>query len=505
MLLPDRLQKIKDEIERHALDYGLDFFNVIFECVSYDEMNMIAAYGGFPTRYPHWKFGMEYEQLSKSYSYGLAKIYELVINNDPCYAYLMESNADLDQKMVMAHVFGHCDFFKNNFSFAHTNRKMMDTMANHGTKIRRYIDRYGLEKVENFVDHCLSIDNLIDRQSPYIKRHTEKTEKPERDASVGDVPKIATSREYMRGYINPLEFLEEQKKKIEKKREQERKFPEQPERDILLFLIDHAPLENWERDILSMLRDEAYYFSPQGATKIMNEGWASYWHTTIMTQKALKDSEIVDYADRHAATMGMQPGSINPYKLGLELFRDIEDRWNKGRFGKEWDECDNLSIRKSWDMQLGLGRKKIFEIRRHYNDVTFIDEFLTPDFASEHKLFNFAFNKESNHWEIATREFKAIKEKLLNQLTNFGQPVIRIVDGNLENRGELLLHHAFEGVPLRHDYMRETLRNIQSMWTRPVLLETQAGEKKLFVRFDGHDFTEKESQPKSPAKTTEKK
>ena len=497
MPLPDHLEKLRTDIEKHARDYGLDCFDVIFECVSFDEMNMIAAYGGFPTRYPHWKFGMEYEQLAKGYAYGLSKIYELVINNDPCYAYLMSSNADVDQKLVMAHVYGHCDFFKNNFSFSHTNRKMMDTMANHGTKIRRYIDKYGVEKVEAFIDRCLSMDNLIDRQSPYIKRHEVKREKQDRDLEITEVPQLRNDREYMRHYINPQEFLDEQRKRMEAERERERKFPERPERDVLLFLVQHAPLENWERDVLAMIREEAYYFAPQGQTKIMNEGWASYWHTTIMTQKALLDSEVIDYADRHAGTMGVQPGSINPYKLGLELYRDIEDRWNRGRFGKEWEECDNLAKRKDWDTQAGLGRKKIFEVRRHYNDVTFIDEFLTQEFAREHHLFNYAFNKKTNNWEIAGREFAEIKNKLLFQLTNFGEPFISVVDGNYRNRGELLLRHQHDGIDLRQDYMRDTLTNLRAMWSRPVGIVTRVDSRLVLVRFDGTDFSEAdiESEP----------
>ena len=120
------LAELQVQIEEHARGHGLDFFPTIFEVVDCDQLNAIAAYGGFPTRYPHWRFGMEYEQLSKGYQYGLQKIYELVINNNPCYAYLMKSNAITDQKLVMAHVYGHCDFFKNNAWFAHTDRKMMD-------------------------------------------------------------------------------------------------------------------------------------------------------------------------------------------------------------------------------------------------------------------------------------------------------------------------------------------------------------------------------------------
>ena len=116
MNLPPEYAKVQEEIERYAKDYGLDFYETIFEMVDYDTMNQIAAYGGFPTRYPHWKFGMEYEQLSKSYAYGLSKIYEMVINTNPSYAYLMKSNGMVDQKLVISHVYGHVDFFKNNFS-----------------------------------------------------------------------------------------------------------------------------------------------------------------------------------------------------------------------------------------------------------------------------------------------------------------------------------------------------------------------------------------------------
>ena len=141
--LTPELAAMRDETRDLAKSYGLDFYEVIFELVDHDELNMVASYGGFPVRYPHWRWGMEYEQLTKSYQYGLSKIYELVINNDPCYAYLMRSNALTEQKLVMAHVYGHCDFFKNNAWFAHTSRKMMDVLANHGARIRRYMDRHG--------------------------------------------------------------------------------------------------------------------------------------------------------------------------------------------------------------------------------------------------------------------------------------------------------------------------------------------------------------------------
>src|SRR6266487_4296352 len=372
--LSPELSRLNQEIEVYAREYGLDFYETFFEVLDFEEMNMVAAYGGFPNRYPHWKFGMEYERLNKSYAYGLHKIYEMVINNDPCYAYLLECNHLVDQKIVMAHVYGHCDFFKNNHWFSKTNRKMMDTMANHATKIRKYIDKYGLDAVENFIDVCLSIDDLIDHHSVFIERRTKR--KADGEDPARTVKKIAAS-EYMDEFINPREFLEHQKQKIEEDRQKRRRFPEDPQKDILLFLLENAPLENWQRDILWIIREEAYYFAPQAQTKIMNEGWASYWHSLIMTRHELTDAEVVDYADHHSGTVAPHPGQINPYKLGLELYRDIEERWNTGRFGREYEECEDRRKKEEWDRRLGLGRDMIFLVRKVYNDITFIDEFLT--------------------------------------------------------------------------------------------------------------------------------
>ncbi len=189
--------------------------------------------------------------------------------------------------------------------------------------------------------------------------------------------------------------------------------------------------------------------------------------------------------------MATSPGRLNPYKMGIELFRDIEDRWNKGRFGKEYDECDDLRARRAWDKKLGLGRQKIFEVRQHYNDITFIDEFLTPEFAIEHKLFTFGFNDKRNSWEILDREFRKVKAKLLQGLTNFGQPVIEVMDANFDNKGELLLTHKHEGLDLKPDYARETLRNLQTLWRRPVNIVTRQENKGVMLRYDGTTHAEK--------------
>lgn len=458
-VLPKELEDARIEILKTAKALGLDCYDTIFELVSANQLNEVAAKGGFPVRYPHWRFGMDYEQLSKSYEFGLSKIYELVINNDPCYAYLMEGNDFVDQKLVMAHVFGHCDFFKNNCWFSQTNRKMIDEMANHSIRIRRHIDDHGVEIVEDFVDKCLSLENLIDPHSVYKKK-----------------PQVKRTLEQ---FMSPADMKAENSDDFVNPR---------PRRDVLKFLLDYAPLEDWQYDVLTIIRDEAYYFAPQAMTKIMNEGWASYWHSKIMTEKILHDCEIVDFADRHSGAMVMPPSGFNPYKIGIELFRNIEERWDKGQFGKEWSECDDLDAKRSWDTKAGKGREKIFQVRRDYNDVTFIDEFLTEDFCHEHKMFVYRFNKRTGQFEVDNRDFSLIKKKFLFQITNMGMPIVSAVDGNFNGKGELLLTHLFEGVEMQPDYMRATMENLLAIWKKPVHLATvMDGESRIYC-WDGSEF-----------------
>ena len=512
--LPRYLNVEQERIQKIAQNYGLDFFPVVFEMLSYDQMNEIAAYGGFPNRYPHWRFGMEYERLSKSTEYGLSKIYEMVINNNPSYAYLLEGNSLTDQKLVMCHVLGHVDFFKNNFSFRSTdldagepitdpvrrggkdydpNRRWVDKMANHGAAVRRILDRQGIGKVEEFIDTCLSLENLVDPWSRFVvrRRRVEADEEP----MAVEVPSLR-AKDYMEEFINPKAYLDEQRKKIEEARDKNKgKHPAQREQDVLLFLIENAPLERWERAILSIVRDEAYYFAPQMETKIMNEGWASYWHSRMMTNDVCDASEIVDYAENNAGVMSTSGGRLNPYKLGVELFRSIEERWNRGQFGPEWQDCNDLDEKRNWDLRLGLGQKKLFEVRALYNDVTFIDEFLTEDFAIEHKLFTFNWSNRNERFEIESREFRSVKDKLLAQLTNFGNPFIYVEDANFENRGELLTVHEHRGVDLRADYAREALSALVKLWKRPVLIATLVDGKKALLRYDGKEHSVRHDAP----------
>jgi len=487
--LPDFLVEIQRSIEEVARGYGLDFWETRFEVLDYKRMQEVAAFGGFPVRYPHWRFGMEFDHLNKGHVYGLSQIYEMVINNDPAYAYLLEGNSLVDQKMVMAHVLGHVDFFKNNYYFSKTNRKMMDSMANHATRVRRHVERHGLDKVESFIDVCLSLDNLIDPMSPFITRH-EPPKAEDKEEPPVEVPRLR-AKPYMEKFINPPEYIDERRRKLKEERDKPKKNPPEPERDVLLFLLQQAPLEPWERDVLEIVRDEAYYFAPQRQTKILNEGWAAYWHSKLMTEKILHASEIIDYADHNAAVLAAAPGQFNPYKVGITLLRHVEERWDKGRFGKDWNECDDYDTRRTWDKHLGLGRQKIFEVRRLYNDLTFIDEFFTEDFCYENQFFSFSKNTSSGNYEIDSREFNRVKAKLLYQLTNFGEPFMFVEDGNHENRGELLLRQRHEGVDLHLDHARATMEALHRVWRRPICVLTVVESKPRMLRYDGSEHSDR--------------
>jgi stage V sporulation protein R len=472
--LPAELREHAARIRDCAREYGLDFPEVIFEVLPFDVMNQIAAYQGFPIRYPHWRWGMEYAKLSKRDAYGMGRIYEMVINTDPVYAYLQESNSVTDQKLVMAHVYGHADFFKNNFWFSRTNRRMLDEMANHATRVRRHMDRHGAERVERFIDTCLSLESLIDPHGQFIQRPGAEGSARAAPSDEPDTfePRRLPAKGYMDPFINPAAELERQRRAYEERRRAQRgRFPEQPTRDVLGFLIHHAPVEDWQRDILSIVREEALYFAPQAMTKIMNEGWASYWHSKLMTRHFLEASEVVQYADQHSGVVHMPPGGFNPYKIGLELWKDIERRWDRGHHGPAWESLDTLGAREAYDDGSMAGREKIFQVRRVYNDVTFIEEFFTEEFCDRLRFYQSRRDPQNGGERIATRDFHRIKQTLLHHLTNRGEPFIAVADANYLNRGELYLTHQWTGLEIDAARAEQVLAAINTVWGRPVHLQ----------------------------------
>ncbi len=451
----------------------LDFFPQEFVVVSWKQLQVILARDGFPKRFEHWSFGQKYASQQVHDTYGLSRTYELVLNTDPCVAYLLDSNSVQETRTVMAHVYFHNMFFKHNPYFSETNRKMLGKMGEHADRIKKYQEEHGPDKVERFLDTALSIDNLIDIHSVALQR-TREDYAPTAGLEVRQTRPITPVRfavpDYLDRYVNPPEVLKAQVEREQRERDQRLKNnPPEPVQDILMFLMKHAPLEPWQQDILSMVRDEAYYFAPQGMTKIMNEGWASYWHSKLMTDYLLPryPSEIVDYCEFNASVLAPGGQRINPYRLGVRLFRDIEERWDKGKFGPDWDACRDMEERRNWDKKLGLGGQEIINALLTHNDLTFIDRYLTPEFCAENKLH---VNRETSGGDVVidSEDFKRVRSLLVHSLTNLGRPKLAVINANHANRGELVIMHSFDGRALDLGQAKTTCQNLYALWTRPV-------------------------------------
>ncbi|MFD3005479.1 SpoVR family protein [Thermus tengchongensis] len=451
------LRQWAEILRERALAAGLSFPPVLFEEVGPEEMAMLAAYGGFPRRYPHWRWGSEYLRHRETYRYGLGRIYELVVNTHPVRAYLLKSNTLLAQKLVMAHVFAHADFFQNNLAFKPIPKDMHEEMAHHAAFVEKAMERHGARSVEEFLDLALSLENLIDPHAPYIRR--PEKEGPEE----AEPPKRLRVRPYLDPYVNPPP---EPPKEAEGGGRPE-PLPPRPTRDILGFLARYAPLAPWQKGILEIIREESLYYVPQAATKILNEGWATYWHTRLLLP-LLSPEEALEFAELQAGLLA--PHGFNPYRLGYLLLKEVEERWDKGRFGPEYEALP-LGERLTYERPTGLGLKQLFQVRTVHTDLSFLDTFLTPEFALRQRLLN----------PEDLPRFAEAKKALLFRLTNGGYPIVELVDANHGNRGELLLEHAYEGVELDLKKTQAVLENLYRLWGRPVHLKTVVGEKETLL------------------------
>ncbi len=478
--MPEELKVLLPDIFKAVRDYGCDFYPSVIEILRDDEISEIVAYIGFPVRYPHWRFGMEYEELQSQYELGVSKVSELVINTNPSYIYCLSSNTLVDNVTVIAHALGHSDFLKNNINFLKTNTEMMSKMANNGLRIRKYMERWGKERVTEFIDHVLRLETLIDPSSAWKKREIKKPIiKDERKYFYARRLHVDQDRDYMEEWINTEEWAKHEDERIKELEiaDQLQLFVN-PTRDILGFLKDFAPLKPWQSDIIAMLYEEALYFYPQMKTKTLNEGWASFVDYKIMAVQGLAslgqeshDCGIVEYA-KHKMNVFGGKYSLNPYKLGFYLLLDIEDRWNKGKFGDDWENCKDLHELEKWDKKLGLGKEKVFEVREYYDDFAFINEFFTEDFCNEHEFFEWS-KTATGEYIIESRDYKKIKEKLLRKFLNCGRPDIRLVDPNFMGRGYFLLEHYWDGRELLESYAKAVLTSLRCLWNDTVFLATR--------------------------------
>ena len=467
------LNKWLEIIWDQAQEFGLDPYPTHFEVAPQHVIYELGAYG-LPARFSHWTFGRDYHRQKTSYEYGMSKIYEIVFNTDPCQAFLVEDNSMLSHKFVAAHVLGHCHFFKHNSYFAHTNRRMVEQMRLHADRIRAYEQEFGWREVEDFLDTVMTIEEHFDPTAPKLKRKTPEQHEEDR---------LHAGRPSETDYDDIWNVSGH----ADRPRPPGKKFPEEPEKDLLRFLIEYGrELTEWQRDILQIIRDEMMYFLPQMRTKIMNEGFASYWHEKILEALDLTSEEHWEFRRLHSSVLspsGSKMG-MNPYYVGFQILKDIERRWDgKIEVGDE-EETDWMG--RPIARPSGQGRAKIFQVCEEDNDVTFLRKYLTEPLVKKLDLYTYKLQEVDGEelWVVQDTDWRKVRDSIVDSMTNFGQPILTVEDGDYKRRGEMYLKHAFDGKALDPDYTERVLRNIQKLWSRPVHLETMQEGKPILYSCD---------------------
>ncbi|RLQ97366.1 SpoVR family protein [Falsibacillus albus] len=463
-----QLQQSIAEITEIAKGFGLDFYPMRYEICPADIIYTFGAYG-MPTRFSHWSFGKQFFKMKLHYDLGLSKIYELVINSDPCYAFLLDSNSLIQNKLIVAHVLAHCDFFKNNVRFQNTKRDMVESMSATAERIREYEIQYGKREVETFIDAVLAIEEHID---PSLMR-------PKLSWTMADAEEWEEDEDTkLSSPYDDLWSLDEKPKPMEKKKKR-KKFPPQPEKDILLFIESYSrELADWQRDILTMIREEMLYFWPQLETKIMNEGWASYWHQRILRELDLTSGEALEFAKLNAGVVQPSRTSINPYYLGLKIFEDIEERYDNPT-----DDMKELGVKPN------SGREKMFEVREIESDISFLRNYLTKDLVMREDMY--LFQKQGKDYKVVDKQWENVRDQLVNMRVNGGFPYLTVTDGDYMKNGELYLKHWFEDVELDLKYLEKVLPYVHQLWGRTVHLDTVVEGKNMLFSYDGRSVQRK--------------
>ena len=447
------------EITEIASGFGLDYYPMRYEICPADIIYTFGAYG-MPTRFTHWSFGKQFHKMKLQYDFGLSQIYELVINSNPCYAFLLDTNSLMQNKLIIAHVLAHCDFFKNNVRFSNTRRDMVESMTATAERIASYEMIYGKDEVESFLDAVLAIQEHIDPSiiRPKLPDYNldEEEEELVRKTPYDDLWNIG----------QPVI----DKKSIPQNR---KKFPPKPEKDLLLFIEEYSrELEDWQRDILTMMREEMLYFWPQLETKIMNEGWATFWHQRILREMDLTTDETIEFATLNANVVQPSTTTINPYYLGLKIFEDIEKRYDHPT-----KEMMKLGVK------LKSGRDKMFEVREIESDISFIRNYLTKELVKQEDLY--LFEKKGGNYQITDKDYENVRDQLVSMRVNGSFPYIVVENGDYSRNGELYLKHGYEGTELDPRYLENVLPYIYQLWGRPVHMETYVENRPIIFSFDG--------------------
>ncbi|MBZ5498812.1 MAG: SpoVR family protein [Acidobacteriia bacterium] len=465
------LEKWDARIREKVNEFGLSCFPQEFEMCDHNQMLAYMSYSGMPAHYPHWSFGKAFEKLKTLYDYGVSGLpYEMVINSNPALAYLMRDNSLLLQILTIAHVYAHNDFFKNNFTFRTTRPEYTQaTFKVHGGRIRAYIEdpSIGLDKVEGMLDAAHAVSLQCRRNLAVRKPTLEEERRRLLDQACPPADKFARIHR-RQPYVEP----------------DLHKVPLVPDEDLLLFIRDHNPyLAEWEKDVLTIVHEEAQYFIPQIETKIMNEGWATYWHKRILDSLNLPQDLQLEFIVRHNQVVRPFPKGFNPYHIGLRVWEDIGRRGEEGNVKKE--EAEKAAR--------FPGTRLLFEVREADRDTSFLRRHLGEQLMRELNLFEFEKRDEDL---VVSRvsdeaEWRAVKETLLKNVGVNGMPVIKVEDSDYSHNHTLYLKHYHDGRDLQLEYAEKTLAHLRRLWQRDVVLETIVNSEPVLLLYQEDGLSRK--------------
>ncbi|PKM30912.1 MAG: SpoVR family protein [Gammaproteobacteria bacterium HGW-Gammaproteobacteria-11] len=473
------IQEYDRELGRIAHDiYGLDTYPNQIEVITAEQMMDAYASVGMPLGYHHWSYGKHFLHTEKNYKRGqMGLAYEIVINSDPCIAYLMEENTMTMQALVIAHAcYGHNSFFKGNYLF----RSWTDASAiiDYLVFAKHYIsqceERHGIDAVEDILDSCHALMNYgVDRyKRPYpISAEEERLRQHERE-------------EHLQRQVNDLWRTIPVSASLRDKQAEEERYPSEPQENLLYFIEKNAPLlEPWQREVVRIVRKVAQYFYPQRQTQVMNEGWATFWHYTLLNhlydEGKVTDGFMLEFLQSHSSVIYQPPfdskwySGINPYALGFAMMTDIrrmcehpteEDRrWFPEIAGTDWLETIKFAM-------------------RTFKDESFILQYLSPKVIRDLKLFAIVDDEQDDHLEVAAIHddsgYRAVRQHLAAQY-NLGNREPNIQVWKVDRRGDrslTLRHQRHDGKPLG-DSTNDMLKHLHRLWGFDIHLDSLDGDK----------------------------
>lgn len=478
------LERYEAEIGRIAADFGLDTYPNQIEIITSEQMMDAYSSTGMPVFYHHWSFGKQFLSVEKNYRRGqMGLAYELVINSNPCIAYLMEENSITMQALVIAHAcYGHNSFFKNNYLFQTWTSP--DAIVDYLVFAKNYIaeceERYGVTAVEEIVDSCHALMNYgVDRykRPAPLSINEERTRQKERE-------------EYLQSQLNELWRRTIPVRKGTKEK-QEKRFPREPEENLLYFIEKNAPLlEPWQREIIRIVRKISQYLYPQRHTKLMNEGWATFWHYTLLNklyeEGMVNEGFMIEFLQSHTNVIA-QPGydsdyysGINPYALGFGMMSDIrriceqpteEDRhWFPDLADSNWIEALDFAM-------------------RNFKDESFIAQYLSPKVIRDYKLFSVLDDDTESELEITGIHDEAgyrYVRQVLSEQYNLGnlEPDIQIYKVDTRGDRSLTLRHFQQNRRPLADTVGEVMKHIHRLWGFKVRLETVDAEGRVLRKYE---------------------